>query len=174
MVERKGTLEEKVTSSFWATWHGMCSLQVATLRPAREKGSFYEQHSFCPNGGPRCFDYAGAIGLIASRFIFGFANLAGIAVFPPIVLGAGLFLYSLLTDCELGISGVKFIPMSVHLSVDFVASAFSARGTVSVRLQESGTERLIAPGYCGHLRHPSRTGFENGPQVNATSLTAAA
>jgi len=172
-MERKEPWKRRLLSSFCATRHGICSL-VATLRPAREKRSLCEQHSFCPNGGPRCFDYAAAIGLIASRFIFGFANLGGIAVFPPIVLGAGLFLYSLLTVCELGISGVKFIPMSVHLSVDFVASAFSARGTVSVRLQESGTERLIAPGYCGHLRHPSRTGFENGPQVNATSLTAAA
>jgi len=129
---------------------------------------------FVPTAVHGVFDYGGAIGLIASPFVFGFADVGGIAVFLPIVLGAGLFLYSLLTVCELGISGVKFIPMSVHLSVDFVACAFSARGTVSVRLQESGTERLIAPGYCGHLRHPSRTGFENGPQVNATSLTAAA
>jgi hypothetical protein len=72
------------------------------------------------------FDFVGAIGLIASPFIFGFAEMGGIAVFLPIALGAGLLLYSLLTDYELGIPSVKFIPMSVHLTVDFVASAFLA------------------------------------------------
>ena len=81
---------------------------------------------FVPTAVHGVFDYVGAIGLIASPFIFGFADMGGIAVFLPIVLGAGLLLYSLLTDYELGIPGVKFIPMSVHLTVDFVASAFLA------------------------------------------------
>ena len=81
---------------------------------------------FVPSAVHGVFDYVGAIGLIASPFIFGFADMGGIAVFLPIVLGAGLLLYSLLTDYELGIPGAKFIPMSVHLTVDFVASAFLA------------------------------------------------
>ena len=81
---------------------------------------------FVPTAVHGVFDYVGAIGLIASPFIFGFADMGGIAVFLPIVLGAGLLLYSLLTDYELGMPGVKFIPMSVHLTVDFVASAFLA------------------------------------------------
>jgi len=81
---------------------------------------------FVPTAVHGVFDYVGAIGLIASPSIFGFADLGGIAVFLPIVLGAGLLLYSLLTDHELGIPGVKFIPMSVHLTVDFVAYAFLA------------------------------------------------
>ena len=81
---------------------------------------------FVPTAVHGVFDYVGAIGLIASPFIFGFADMGGIAVFLPIVLGAGLLLYSLLTDYELGIPGVKFIPMSVHLTVDFAASAFLA------------------------------------------------
>ena len=81
---------------------------------------------FVPTAVHGVFDHVGAIGLIASPFIFGFADMGGIAVFLPIVLGAGLLLYSLLTDYELGIPGVKFIPMSVHLTVDFVASAFLA------------------------------------------------
>lgn len=81
---------------------------------------------FVPTAVHGVFDYVGAIGLIASPFIFGFADMGGIAVFLPIVLGAGLLLSSLLTDHELGIPGVKFIPMSVHLTVDFVTSAFLA------------------------------------------------
>ena len=81
---------------------------------------------FVPTAVHGVFDYVGAIGLIASPSIFGFADLGGIAVFLPIVLGAGLLLYSLVTDYKLGIPGVKFIPMSVHLTVDFVAYAFLA------------------------------------------------
>ena len=81
---------------------------------------------FVPTAVHGVFDYVGAIGLIASPLIFGFVYTGGIAVFLPIVLGAGLLLYSLLTDYELGIPGVKFIPISVHLTVDFVASAFLA------------------------------------------------
>ena len=52
--------------------------------------------------------------------------MGGIAVILPIVLGAGLLLYSLLTDYELGIPALRVIPMSVHLIVDFVAAAFLA------------------------------------------------
>ncbi|HYK63960.1 MAG TPA: hypothetical protein VEY94_03360 [Patescibacteria group bacterium] len=72
------------------------------------------------------FDYVGGLGLIASPFIFGFAGMGGIAVVLPIVLGVGLISYSLLTNYELGIPGLKVIPMSVHLVFDFVASAFLA------------------------------------------------
>ena len=72
------------------------------------------------------FDYVGGLGLIASPFIFGFAGMGGIAVVLPIVLGVGLIAYSLLTNYELGIPGLKVIPMSVHLVFDFVASAFLA------------------------------------------------
>jgi hypothetical protein len=91
-----------------------------------EKGVFMNSIRFVPTAVHGVFDYVGAIGLIASPFIFRFADTGGIAVFLPIILGAGLLLYSLLTDYELGIPGVKFIPMSVHLTVDFVASAFLA------------------------------------------------
>ena len=71
-------------------------------------------------------DYVGAAFLIASPFIFRFSSMGGIAVVLPIVLGAGLFLYSLLTNYELGIPAWRVIPMPVHLTVDFVASAFLA------------------------------------------------
>jgi hypothetical protein len=52
--------------------------------------------------------------------------MGGIAVILPIVLDAGLIFYSLLTDYELGIPALKVIPMLVHLTIDFVASAFLA------------------------------------------------
>jgi hypothetical protein len=70
------------------------------------------------------FDYIGDIALIACPFIFGFYSMGGIAVILPIVLGFGLILYSLLTDYERGIPAMKFIPMPVHLVLDFVAAAF--------------------------------------------------
>jgi len=81
---------------------------------------------FVPTAVHGVFDYVGAAGLIASPFIFGFFSKGGIAVILPIVLGAGLFLYSLLTNYELGVPAWRFIPMPVHLTVDFVASALLA------------------------------------------------
>jgi len=79
---------------------------------------------FVPSSVHGIFDYIGGIALIACPFIFGFYSMGGIAVILPIVLGVGLILYSLLTDYERGIPGLKFIPMPVHLILDFVAAAF--------------------------------------------------
>jgi len=81
---------------------------------------------FIPTGIHAYFDYIGGIGLLAAPFIFNFYSVGGAAVIVPMVLGAGLILYSLLTNYELGIPGVKFIPMWMHLVFDFVASAFLA------------------------------------------------
>ncbi|HZS77210.1 MAG TPA: hypothetical protein VFA41_11410 [Ktedonobacteraceae bacterium] len=81
---------------------------------------------FIPTGVHAYFDYIGGIALIAAPFIFGFYSVGGAAVIIPMVLGVGLILYSLLTNYELGIPGVKFIPMWAHLVFDFVASAFLA------------------------------------------------
>jgi hypothetical protein len=81
---------------------------------------------FIPSGIHAYFDYIGGIVLIAAPFIFGFYNMGGPAVIIPMVLGVGLILYSLLTDYELGIPALKFIPMWLHLVLDFVASAFLA------------------------------------------------
>ena len=75
---------------------------------AREKKEFLLT-TVVPTAVHGVFDYSGAIGLIASPFIFGFANVGGMAVFLPILLSAGVFLYSLLTVYELRIPGVKFI-----------------------------------------------------------------
>jgi hypothetical protein len=79
---------------------------------------------FVPTGVHAYFDYLGAIGLIAAPFVFGFFSVGGAAVIIPMVLGVGLLLYSLLTNYELGIPGLKFIPMPVHLLFDVVACVF--------------------------------------------------
>ena len=81
---------------------------------------------FVPTGVHAYFDYIGGIGLLASPFVFGFYRVGGAAVIIPMILGIGLILYSLLTNYELGIPGLKFIPMWVHLVFDLVASAFLA------------------------------------------------
>jgi hypothetical protein len=81
---------------------------------------------FVPTSVHGIFDYIGGILLIAAPFVFGYYNLGGIAVILPIVLGVGLILYSLLTNYERGIPALKFIPMPVHLVLDFVASALLA------------------------------------------------
>ncbi len=59
-------------------------------------------------------------------FLFGFVSVGGVAVVLPIVLGIGLIVYSLLTKYELGIPGLKVIPMPLHLIFDFVAAALLA------------------------------------------------
>ena len=81
---------------------------------------------FIPTGVHAYFDYIGGIGLLAAPFLFGFYHVGGAAVIIPMVLGIGLILYSLVTNYELGIPGLKFLPMSAHLAFDFVASAFLA------------------------------------------------
>lgn len=80
---------------------------------------------FIPTGIHAYFDYIGGVGLIAAPYVFGFAN-GGAAQIIPMVLGVGLLLYSLLTNYELGIPGVKFIPMVYHLIFDVVACLFLA------------------------------------------------
>jgi hypothetical protein len=81
---------------------------------------------FVPTGIHAYFDYLGGVILIAAPFIFLFFNLAEAATIIPMVLGVGLIVYSLLTNYELGIPGVKFIPVWIHLILDLVASAFLA------------------------------------------------
>lgn len=81
---------------------------------------------FVPTRVHGILDYVGGVGLIASPFIFGSMDLGGIPVILPIVLGVGLVGYSLATDYEHGIPALKVIPMRVHLTFDFVASAFLA------------------------------------------------
>lgn len=69
-------------------------------------------------------DYIVAIALIFAPMIFGFQSVGGAAVIIPIVLGIGLFLYSLFTNYEWGL--VKVLGMPYHLIVDVVASVVLA------------------------------------------------
>jgi hypothetical protein len=81
---------------------------------------------FVPTRVHGIFDYVGGIALISAPFLFGFFSVGGMAVIVPMVLGVGLIVYSLLTRYELGIPGLKFIPMPYHLTFDFIAAAFIA------------------------------------------------
>ena len=60
-------------------------------------------------------DYLMGALLIVSPWLFGFAD-EGAARWIPIILGAGVILYSLVTDYELAIA--RMIPMPVHLALD--------------------------------------------------------
>jgi hypothetical protein len=120
------------------------------------------------------FDYVGAVGLIASPFIFGFADTGGIAVFLPIFLGAGLLLYSLLTDYELGIPNVKFIPMSLHLTVDFLASAFLAVAPFLFGYANLGLNVWLPQVIAGVSVILLVLVSKTDPQVKETTLNAAA
>lgn len=81
---------------------------------------------FIPTSVHGVLDYLVGIALIAAPWIFGFAYVGGAAVIVPIVLGIALILYSLVTRYELGIPGIKFLPMPYHLVIDFLAAAFLA------------------------------------------------
>ena len=79
-------------------------------------------YRFIPTKVHGALDYIVAIALIFAPMIFGFSNVGGPAVVIPMLLGVGLFLYSLFTKYEWGI--VKVIGMPYHLIVDVVASLF--------------------------------------------------
>ncbi|MDN5275480.1 MAG: Membrane protein [Candidatus Saccharibacteria bacterium] len=79
---------------------------------------------FIPTAVHGVLDYIVAVALFFAPVIFGFQELGGAAVIIPMVLGIGLFVYSLLTRYELGL--FKVIPMPIHLAIDYVAAAFLA------------------------------------------------
>jgi hypothetical protein len=68
-------------------------------------------------------DYLMGVFLIASPWIFDFAD-GDVEQWLPIVIGAAVILYSLLTDYELG--AVRVIPMPVHLLLDVVGGVVLA------------------------------------------------
>lgn len=77
---------------------------------------------FIPTKVHGVLDYVVAIALMFAPMIFGFSSVGGAAVVIPVVLGIGLFLYSLFTNYEWGL--VKVIGMPYHLIIDVVASVF--------------------------------------------------
>lgn len=68
-------------------------------------------------------DYAMAILLIISPWLFGFYQ-GGAESWVPIILGAGVIVYSLITDYEL--SATKNISMKTHLTLDLMGGLFLA------------------------------------------------
>ncbi len=79
-------------------------------------------YKFIPTKVHGALDYIVAIALIFAPWIFGFSQVGGAAVIVPMVLGAGLILYSLFTKYEWGL--VKVLGMPYHLIVDVIASLF--------------------------------------------------
>lgn len=79
-------------------------------------------YKFIPTKVHSVLDYIVAIALIFAPMLFGFQSVGGAAVIIPMVLGVGLFLYSLLTDYEWGV--IRIISMPYHLVIDIIASVF--------------------------------------------------
>jgi hypothetical protein len=61
-------------------------------------------------------DYLMGLLLIAAPWLLGFADEGSAARWVPVILGAGVIAYSLLTRYELGVA--RLIPMPVHLALD--------------------------------------------------------
>lgn len=68
-------------------------------------------------------DYLMGVILIAAPWIFNFAR-GGAETWVPVILGAGVILYSLMTGYEYGISRV--ISMRTHLTLDLLGGIFLA------------------------------------------------
>lgn len=68
-------------------------------------------------------DYGLGLLLIAAPWLLGFAN-GGADQWVPVILGAGVILYSLVTDYELSV--VDALPMTAHLALDAIGGAFLA------------------------------------------------
>lgn len=81
-------------------------------------------YQFIPTKVHGALDYIVAVALFFAPMIFGFMNVGGPAVIIPMVLGVGLFLYSLFTSYEWG--AFKVLSMPYHLVFDVLASAFLA------------------------------------------------
>jgi hypothetical protein len=68
-------------------------------------------------------DYLMGVILIAAPWLLNF-NRGGAETWVPVVLGAGVILYSLITDYELSIS--KTLSMKTHLTLDVLSGIFLA------------------------------------------------
>lgn len=78
---------------------------------------------FIPTKPHGYLDYIMAVVLITAPWIFGF-NRGGAETWVPVILGAGVIVYSLLTDYELGAS--PQISMRTHLLLDLAQGIFLA------------------------------------------------
>ncbi len=78
---------------------------------------------FLPTRVHGVIDYLWGIALMASPWLFGFADVPA-ATWVAIVFGAGAILYSALTAYELGV--LKILPMPLHLILDGLGGAVLA------------------------------------------------
>jgi hypothetical protein len=73
---------------------------------------------FIPTRIHGVLDYIIGIILIIAPWLLGF-NSGGAETVIPVIFGAGIIIYSLFTDYELG--AVRAIPMRTHLTIDVIA-----------------------------------------------------
>ena len=66
-------------------------------------------------------DYLAAIGLIAGPLMLFPAGTPGLVTAIPMIAGAALIIYSLITDYS--VSARRIIPFKLHLAIDFAAGA---------------------------------------------------
>lgn len=78
---------------------------------------------FLPTRVHGVIDYVWGVALIATPWVFGFAN-GGAAQWVAVIFGLGAILYSLVTAYEVGV--LRILPMELHLGLDAVAGVFLA------------------------------------------------
>ena len=78
---------------------------------------------FLPSRLHGVIDYLWGIALLATPWLFGFADVTA-AKWLAVIFGIGAILYSLVTDYELGV--LRILPMTLHLALDGLAGAFLA------------------------------------------------
>lgn len=78
---------------------------------------------FIPTRVHGIVDYLMGVLLILLPWLLGFAQ-GGAETWIPVILGAGVLVYSLFTDYELGL--VRRLPMPTHLTLDAMGGALLA------------------------------------------------
>ena len=78
---------------------------------------------FLPSRVHGVIDYLWGIALLATPWLFGFADVTA-AKWLAVIFGVGAILYSLVTDYQLG--ALRILPMTLHLGLDGLAGAFLA------------------------------------------------
>jgi hypothetical protein len=109
---------------------------------------------FIPTQVHGMLDILMGVVLIAAPFLLRFDR--GAATWVPVILGAGVIAYSLITDYELGIA--RIIPMPVHLMLDIGGGALLAASPRCWPLRP------------GSSAFPSTSGF---PMSSSASLKSA-
>ncbi len=69
-------------------------------------------------------DYIVAIALLLAPNLFGFADVGGVAVMVPRVIGVLILAQALITKFDVGV--LKIMPFSLHLMMDYVIGAVLA------------------------------------------------